>query len=231
MRSKLILGTAGLGGIPYGGKSVNVDDAYKIISRAWDMGITSFDTAPAYGQAESILSRTLKHSPATIYTKTTGDVKQALRSQALLRCPHFLWHNWQHKWWKFGREKLPEWIDGVSIYSEELPYVPSNAEYCQVDWSIFRQTKYPPKGTILRSVFMRGKAPFLEEAGVKDLCLGAALSQPGIHGVVVGCMSIDEVDVCVKIADRGPIDADLMERALLCDMGANNPETDMRRIK
>ncbi len=228
MRSRLILGTAGLGGIAYGNKWVSAEAAADIIRHAYDSGITSFDTAPAYGDAETILGNTLLGKPATIFTKTTGDVAQALRSVRRLGNPHFLWHNYRPKWWQFWPTKLPDWVDGVTVYSTELPFVPRNAQYVQVEWNLLRQTKYPPRGAILRSVFGRGRGTLTGNEFRRSFALRAALEQPGIEGVVVGCMSKAEVDECVKIANGASMDVSLRDLIPSMDCGGTNPDTDPR---
>lgn len=118
MISKLILGTAGLGGLPYGrqGKIVEEKEARAIIGQAVDAGIRTFDVAPVYGQAERICGEALSGiSGVTIYTKTTGSWEEAVESTRRLR-PHrpcFLWHNFTAKC------RVPEWVDGGTIYSSE----------------------------------------------------------------------------------------------------------------
>ena len=46
--AKLVLGTAGLGGLPYGAdkRIVSREDAQKLIEHAYDSGVRRFDTAP-----------------------------------------------------------------------------------------------------------------------------------------------------------------------------------------
>ena len=66
---RLVLGTAGLAGI-WG--RVDKNESVKAIHMALDMGITHFDTAPAYADAEQILSEALlsyKKSKVFVSTK------------------------------------------------------------------------------------------------------------------------------------------------------------------
>jgi D-threo-aldose 1-dehydrogenase len=61
--SKIILGTANLGGLFLDGKVPDTARAEAIVRRALDLGITRFDTAPLYGwgASEFFLGRALEH--------------------------------------------------------------------------------------------------------------------------------------------------------------------------
>lgn len=71
--SALGLGTAQLG-LPYGisntGGQPSEDESREIVRRALAGGIETFDTAPAYGEAEALLGRVLPTDRGRVVTKT-----------------------------------------------------------------------------------------------------------------------------------------------------------------
>ncbi len=174
---KLILGTAGLSGKPYGRNQrvVSVEDAIALIKYALDAGIHTFDTAPAYGQAENCIGHVLKcnNLAANVYTKTKGNVAEAAQSIAhLLRGKKnranvvFLYHNWDRtvSW-------PASWIDGATIYFEADDGYNADAAlihfgHVQFEWNILRRTyRYFGNNVrntvhqqirIARSVFLQG---------------------------------------------------------------------------
>ena len=111
-RGRLVVGTAALG-LAYGlaaadGSNAAPDEATAIslLRRAWAAGIPCFDTAPAYGAAESRLGRALPVEGA-VWTKFDrrlhpGELASALQTslagslQRLGRAQVevFHWHNW-----------------------------------------------------------------------------------------------------------------------------------------
>jgi aryl-alcohol dehydrogenase-like predicted oxidoreductase len=85
-RSKLILGTANFGnvyGIANNGKSLSLEDAKSLINWAQIKGINHFDTAPAYGDAESILGINLNHTLNPVID-TKLDVKDCKSRKSIL---------------------------------------------------------------------------------------------------------------------------------------------------
>ena len=73
-REKLVLGTAGLAGL--WGK-VDEDESVKTILYALEQGISHFDAAPAYADAERILARALREwkGPAPFVSTKAGKLK------------------------------------------------------------------------------------------------------------------------------------------------------------
>ncbi len=229
---RLILGTAGLGGLPYGRNQrvVGEDEAKGLINYALERGIRSFDTAPAYGQAEQWLGECLGDLRDSrfipVYTKTTGDRETAVRSLRHLAPirPVFLYHNWTPD------TALKGWEDGVSTYSENVfaAYL-KRTRVIQAEWNILRQTRFLRPADddefIARSVFMQGvlagePAPSPKLAGyvraasefadtydlsLPALALRAALEIPGISKVVIGPTTVDEMKLCISIAKMEPI--------------------------
>lgn len=240
--AKLCLGTAGLGGLPYGlgQRAVVRYEAMGVIRAAYDAGIRLFDTAPSYGQAEQWIADAL---PAggnhVVMTKTTGDIDQALASLAVLgpQRTNVLWHNWKG-------EALPLWAGGVSVYSADG----RSASGCivQCDWNLLRQGLTRGKASLFlaRSVFLQGNlsgagavrpklqaavaraARFAEVCGVDlpTLALRAALENPEIDSVLIGPTSTKELDVCLEIAARKPLGVN----HLLPMLAIDDPETDPR---
>lgn len=82
-RSKLVLGTAQLGmayGINNSSGQPDMEDAFDILDFAWESGITTFDTAAAYGSAETVLGswiRSRGHSEVFVISKLRSGVKGA----------------------------------------------------------------------------------------------------------------------------------------------------------
>lgn len=224
MINKLILGTAGLSGAVYGtaGRAVYLQDAVAVISHALACGFTAIDTAPAYWQAERAVGiairRRSNHSALpTVYTKTAGDKAEATNSIDLIGVlPVFLWHNWKS-------EAVPTWVAGSTVYSHDIASAPCPPPgIVQCDWNILNQTAddYLPQ-FIARSVFLQGLlidggwSPLMPEVRLRvasvakalgttlpALALWAALNNPKISNVVVGCSSIDEVDTILRILEK-----------------------------
>jgi len=102
---ELVFGAASLGmayGLPRVGATANPtlpeSEAVALVECALDAGITTFDTAPAYGESEARLGRILG-ARGTVWTKvTSGDPRASLvASLAKLRRPRvdlLQWHNW-----------------------------------------------------------------------------------------------------------------------------------------
>jgi aryl-alcohol dehydrogenase-like predicted oxidoreductase len=77
MSSNFVLGTANFGakyGISNGNLVLQEHEIDKIVALAENSGLFQFDTAPAYGNAESQLGLSLKHpETANIFTKISGE--------------------------------------------------------------------------------------------------------------------------------------------------------------
>src|SRR5687768_12454973 len=89
-------------GLPRAGQAASVavseSEAAALVERALELGITTFDTAPAYGDSEARLGRILGPR-ARVWTKvTSGDPSASLAaSLGRLRRPRvqlLQWHNW-----------------------------------------------------------------------------------------------------------------------------------------
>ncbi len=219
MLKKIILGTAGLGGLPYGREKrvVSRTDATLIMTRAYNAGIKTFDTAPAYGNAEAWLGEALGNRIATVYTKTDGDKLKARASLSHFYSkisPTYLWHAYEN-------QITPAWISGVSIYAADLPHKLIDSRFAvQMDWNVLNQTKFPKcKSKIARSVFLQGvlageKIPKglgnavaaakqhakLHMMELPEFALRAALQNRDIDHVIVGPTTIEELETCLKIA-------------------------------
>ena len=76
--SRLILGCGNFGGVgsspAFFGQGLNEDDAFALLDAAWEAGITTFDTADAYGggRSETYIGDWLrkKRVDAVVSTKT-----------------------------------------------------------------------------------------------------------------------------------------------------------------
>ena len=103
--SKLVFGAASVGmayGLPRQSAGANVapaeSDAALLVEHALELGIATFDTAPAYGDSEERLGRILGPR-GRIWTKVSaGDPRASLESSLeRLRRPRvelLQWHNW-----------------------------------------------------------------------------------------------------------------------------------------
>ncbi len=220
--SKLILGTAGLGGQSYGRQSrvVEFNDAVAVVQRAYDLGIRMFDTAPLYGNAEKVIgvARALWSEPVTIWTKNNGNVDMAMESiRCLGHVPKFLMHNWT-------TGAVGPWYDGVTTYSDSKRF--PEVRTVQVDWNLLCQratsVQKSCKMLIARSVFLQGVLlgeaiphPDLAEHVVRadefakaigvtthHLALRAAIEHPAIDAVVVGPTTLAELALCVEAAQK-----------------------------
>lgn len=105
MASRLVFGAASLGmpyGLPRQGAGTNVapaeSDAVALVERALERGITTFDTAPAYGESEARLGRLLG-TRGRVWTKVaSGDPARSLDASLerlrRSRVELLQWHNW-----------------------------------------------------------------------------------------------------------------------------------------
>ncbi len=249
--AKLVLGTAGLGGLPYGAEKrvLNKVEATEIIEHAYDSGIRRFDTAPVYGEAEELLGAVLNGRPSAVWTKTTGDVDQALQSALRFGAKvhtAYLWHNYgalraaaaeeatKKNWAVDGRgPSLPAWVRGVTTYAAD--HTESRPEYTvQQDWNLLQQRIPSPKPAVFmaRSVFLQGRltegatgggVPYVRArhmaavygVDLTTLALRAALEHESIDLVVVGPTTIDELDLCLEIANQKPLKISDAHLALL----------------
>lgn len=252
MISKLILGTAGLGGLPYGrqGKVVSKEDTRQIIQQACSRGIRVFDTAPTYGWAEQALGEALQgYTDCVVYTKTQGSWEEAVESIKRLRphMPRVLFHNYAR-----GMSRVfPPWANGATVYNrKDLPGDGEIAcfDVLQFPWNLLRQDFFTADVKIARSVFLQGllKDPFpkgiysspeIEVAilkadrlahalgvNIQTLALRSALEM-NFDGVVIGPQSIEELEECIAIAEMKPLNALPFIKEL--DLG-DNPITDPR---
>ena len=152
--SKLCLGTAQLG-MEYGVNNVTgkpgFEESRAIIRTAVESGITTFDTAPAYGDSEIILGRCLKELnaeyvlisklPAVDATHLSREIGRSMRHQLettlrrldIVKIPVYLFHRFEDMRLRDGlavkeiesfktQGLLEKW--GVSIYT------PGQAEEC-----------------------------------------------------------------------------------------------------
>ncbi len=241
---KLCLGTAGLGGLPYGihDRAVSRDQAIRVIRAAYGAGIRCFDTAPTYGEAEQWLADAIgEYGDCAITTKTSGSVDLAIASLRAFgaRRTTVMWHNWQG-------EKLPTWVRGVTVYAADRVEIPDGLDLMvQGDWNLLQQTIHQQRtdGFQARSVFLQGQlaggtvraglqnaversAEFAAACGVDltTLALRAALENPAVDSVVIGPTTTAELEECLEIAERPHLGVNHLIPMLAID----SPETDPR---
>lgn len=174
MIEKLILGTAGLGGLPYGRNKRVVErvDAVELIRHAVARGIKTLDTSPSYGNAEEIIGqaqRYLAGEQLKVITKNSGNKDDAARSlERLSGCDvQFFWHNYDGEVQANSfnvRGLLPPWVIGATVYGKSgLDSCVGVFRHIQVNWNIFdqRTTETVPwlgagEKIYVRSVFLQG---------------------------------------------------------------------------
>lgn len=228
MLHKLILGTAGLSGGPYGRnkRTVTAAQAEVLISEALSCGIDRFDTSPFYGDAENVLRKTLR-GRGEVWTKAPEHNEVSLAtSRTGAALAHVLVHNWKPRLRdRFIAPQLPQGFDGVTTYSHDLPrHLRFQHRFIQCDWNLLRQTPFfrifgVRRGCIARSVFLQGAlaggpVPKELQAGVdraarcasafnvplEAFALRAALENPQIDAVVIGPTTPEELYACVNVA-------------------------------
>jgi aryl-alcohol dehydrogenase-like predicted oxidoreductase len=105
VRSKLVFGAASLGmayGLPRAGAAANTAptdaDATMLVERALQLGVATFDTAPAYGDSESRLGRMLGARGHAWTKVASGDPSASLDASLgrlqRSRVELLQWHNW-----------------------------------------------------------------------------------------------------------------------------------------
>lgn len=229
VRNRLMLGTAGLGGQPYGlhGTAVDFDVADEIIRTAYEEGIRDFDTAPSYGLAELWLGACLSDKKdCNVYTKNNGDTVAMMKSLRLF-APHrplFMYHNWENRT-NLGTCGLEKWHTGYTTYTDTVFSHQWHQWQVQAPWNILNQYHRGP--IIARSVFLRGRLTstydydlgsalglaieqawqFAEALGVtiEQLALRAALEAPNIMAVLIGPTTVEELRACLAIADMAQL--------------------------
>jgi aryl-alcohol dehydrogenase-like predicted oxidoreductase len=105
LRDKLVFGAASLGmayGLPREGAGANTApseaDAVALVEHALALGVTTFDTAPAYGESEQRLGRALG-ARGQVWTKVAAGDPSASLDASLARLQRsrvelLQWHNW-----------------------------------------------------------------------------------------------------------------------------------------
>jgi aryl-alcohol dehydrogenase-like predicted oxidoreductase len=184
--ARLVLGTAALG-LPYGLAAADgapprllpEAEAHALVRAAFDAGIDTFDTAPAYGEAEARLGRALAGA-GHIWTKVGADavrsVEASLERLQRRRLTLVSWHNWTRalgddprfrECWNALRG-VPS-IDalGATTYGADDAAAAVTSGFfdvVQVEWNLLRQAvlarvrETPPKNVRLavRSVWLQG---------------------------------------------------------------------------
>lgn len=104
--TRLVFGTAALG-MAYGlaradtrgPEAPSLETVQALVERALELGVTTFDTAPAYGDSEPRLGRALGPSRGAVWTKVTKGDPSASLDASLARLGRasvelLQWHNW-----------------------------------------------------------------------------------------------------------------------------------------
>ncbi len=192
----LILGTAALGGIAYGGKpAIEYSEAKALIKRAYSLGIRTFETSSFYGEAFSWLLYALDAHVAMIYLKTDDEkdsadievLRSTLDQHRIVRLLHH-----------YTGGPLPGWTAGFSCYSHD-GIKSASGMIVQQDWNLLNQSTWPEGCSykMARSVFLRGA--LAHNRAQRTLALKMAMQHA--DGVVVGPRSIAELEELVDISN------------------------------
>jgi aryl-alcohol dehydrogenase-like predicted oxidoreductase len=167
--ARLVLGTAALGlpyGLPEGGAAAPVlvpeEAARGLIHAALAAGIATFDTAPAYGEAEARVGRALA-GQGQVWTKVSASVSDGLTREVArsveaslerLRRPRVelvSWHNWTpslagqrafRECWSELRRSPAIGSLGATTYGEDDAGAAVESglfDVVQVEWNLLRQ--------------------------------------------------------------------------------------------
>jgi aryl-alcohol dehydrogenase-like predicted oxidoreductase len=168
--SRIVLGTVALG-VPYGFFSdgqPSVGEVNKIFKLSHMSGITHFDTAPSYGQAEHLLGQYVQNNPAQkidVWTKLSNlklgpNLSKKARSSLenslmVLSCnsvEYLQWHNWNAGMiddpyflalWEFLRGSEGIKGLGASTYGvqDAIAAVQSGLfDLVQIEWNLLNQS-------------------------------------------------------------------------------------------
>ena len=211
--AEIVLGTAALG-MRYGlwravpGGTVDERQALAIVREAFAVGIATFDTAPAYGEAEQRLGLALGDR-GRVWTKVRtpdrdsdsrahldASVSQSLRSLCRAKIDVLQWHNWtrdlaEDGWFRAAWEALARdnriSALGASTYGVEdaVAAVQSGLfSQVQVEWNLLNQSVVAAIGPLARArqVSIAVRSVLLQGALTNE---GRALPPlPGlVHGV------------------------------------------------
>jgi aryl-alcohol dehydrogenase-like predicted oxidoreductase len=180
---RLVLGTAALG-LPYGlspeggaPPALLSEDAVRgLVRMALDAGVATFDTAPAYGEAEARLGRALG-GEGRVWTKvTSGSIEASLQRLRRRKVELVSWHNWtaslggdpafRAAWDELGRS--PAIVSrGATTYGEDDAAAAVGSglfDVVQVEWNLLRQgvlrrLQARPRAAVriaVRSVWLQG---------------------------------------------------------------------------
>lgn len=211
--SRLMLGTANFGN-EYKGVFIGRDTAYKILKKAWELGIRDIDTARSYGESEQIIGEYIKFSGRKfrVWTKGRSEEDKEISEETLGLPPHaWLIHNY-----KKNDPYFPG-CSGVSCYGDEWKYAAQELfytknehyqyQYVQVPWNILdrRHSNTPHEargvelGSIARSIFIRGEAfkmPYLAGVPFWHWCLQDV---PDFDYIIVGVDSPHQLEEIVRV--------------------------------
>jgi len=223
--SELSFGCASLSQDYAGRKAPSRKDAIRLLRKAYDAGITFFDTAPSYGNSEEILGEAIGHTDAIFCTKyksgVDGGFKDSVRRsiQRLGRTTIdvLLFHGIPPKE-ELDRQALElakvnciyasgfspddrvNWINNIRLIdNSELVF--------QLPYNIIWQTLLwlqKPKAIIARQPYARGllcNPPW----NIGEQALRFCLSNKHISTVLVGMQTEEELEMNLRWAELGPL--------------------------
>lgn len=167
--SRVVLGTAALG-MSYGlraSKGPVVRDyaeVEKILLFAYKSGITEYDTAPSYGEAEAVLGKYLTGIDKNIWTKLSDpsakqdfeaadqSIDSSLRILKIDSIRYLQWHNWTEdlmglpsfmKLWSYLKNDVRISALGASTYGvrDAMSAIKSGLfDLVQIEWNLLNQS-------------------------------------------------------------------------------------------
>jgi len=222
--SELSFGCASLGQ-DYGGKKApSRKDAIRLLRKAYDAGITFFDTAPSYGDSEEILGEALGHTEAIFCTKFKYDkipppdlgdaVDRSLKALRRERLDVLLIHN-QYMMRSDLRAAMECWSNKIRTWGLSTPGSEWQAHGMRFDvpvvqgpYSILNTNMqwFVPEGFffIARQPYARGllcNPPW----NIGEQALRFCLSNKHISTVLVGMQTEEELECNLEWAEKGPL--------------------------
>jgi len=215
--SELSFGCASLGQSYANRKAPSRKDAIRLLRKAYDAGITFFDTAPSYGDSEEILGEALGDTDAIFCTKyEPGELSLEESVEVSLGRLHrdkvdvFLQHN------VFTNKRLPKRLEdkvglwGVSLWKSYHARILPSTQICQTPYNLVDTVA---DKLILRKsgVVFIARQPYARGLlcnppwNIGEQALRFCLSNKHISTVLVGMQTEEELEQNLRWAEKGPL--------------------------
>lgn len=220
--SELSFGCASLGQDYGGRKAPSRKDAIRLLRKAFYAGITFFDVAPSYGNAEEILGEALGDTDAIFCTKfkyesippDLGDaVDRSLKALRRGRLDVLLIHN-QYRLRNDLRAALQCWGYKVGAWGLSVPDtqwqangMTTNLPVCQGPYNLLDTNM----GCFGRNIAFIARQPYARGLlcnppwNIGEQALRFCLSNKHISTVLVGMQTEEELEQNIRWAEKGPL--------------------------